>query len=124
MEEVAKKEVQDLLQKFAKEDKEIGGLVVFDEKTEEIIATTYSSEKAKEVIAVRKEYRNLGVKAEKIYPAGKWNWGMTSLARYVEFGTNLVGDYQLAGEFTEAHSPSACIEDALEISLMINDILS
>ena len=63
-------------------------------------------------------------KAEKIYPAGKWNWGITSLERYIEFGTNLVGDYQLAGEFVEAHSPTACVEDALEISLMVNDILS
>ena len=118
--------VKDLLSKFKSEDKEIAGLMVYNSKTSEIVATTYDAKKSSDLIAVRNKYIKLGEEAvaEGVYPEGSWNWGMTSVARYSLFATNLVGDYVMADEFIESKAPSACIEDALELSLMVNDILS
>lgn len=118
-------EAQQLLTKFKDEDAEIAGILVYDSKTDEIVASTYSEEQGKKLVVVRKKYEKLGEEAvaEGVYPPGRWNWGMTSVARYTLFGTNLVGDYVMAGEFEESKAPSACIEDALELSLMVNDLL-
>ena len=118
--------VKDLLSKFKSEDKEIAGLMVYNSQTGEVVATTYDAKKSSDLIAVRNKYTKLGEEAvaEGVYPEGRWNWGITSVARYSLFATNLVGDYVMAGEFLESKAPSACIEDALEFSLMVNDLLS
>jgi hypothetical protein len=118
-------ELQALLKKFRSEDKEIAGLLVYIEKTGKIIASTYNQKKSKNIVVLRNKYAQLGKTAvtQGVYPRGRWNWGLTSVARYTLFAVNLVGDCVMAGEFVEAKAPSACIEDALEISLMANDIL-
>ncbi len=118
-------ELQKLFEKFKLEDKEIAGLLVYDMETDEILASTYDVRKGKNLVAVRKKYSQLGAEAvmEGVYPAGRWNWGMTSVARYTMFATKLIGNYVMAGEFVESKAPSACLEDALEFSLMANDIL-
>lgn len=115
--------VQQLLERFKGEDKEIAGLLVYVEKTGEIVASTYDDKKGKNIVSVRNKYAQLGAEAvaEGVYPDGRWNWGLTSVARYTLFAVNLVQDYVMAGEFVESKAPSACIEDALEISLMVND---
>ncbi|MFZ2149742.1 MAG: hypothetical protein WAV15_01110 [Minisyncoccia bacterium] len=119
-------ELQKLFEKFKLEDKEIAGILVYDTESDEILASTYDARKGKNLVAVRKKYSQLGAEAvmEGVYPSGRWNWGMTSVARYTMFATNLVGNYVMAGEFIESKAPSACVEDALEFSLMVNDILS
>ena len=120
------KELQELLQKFKSEDAEIAGLLIYDSESGAITASTYDARKGKSLVAVRKKYSQLGAEAvmEGVYPAGRWNWGMTSVARYTMFATNLVGNYVMAGEFIESKSPSSCLEDALELSLMVNEILA
>ena len=120
-----KQELQELFKKFQTEDKEIAGLLVYVEKTGEIIASTYNEKKGKNIVALRNKYARLGEEAVKegVYPKGRWNWGLTSVARYTVFGVNLIKDYVMAGEFVESKAPSACIEDSLEIALMANDIL-
>ncbi len=119
-------ELQNLFEKFKSEDKEIAGLLVYDTESDEILASTYDVRKGKNLVAVRKKYSQLGAEAvmEGVYPSGRWNWGLTSVARYTMFATSLVGNYVMAGEFIESKAPSACIEDALEFSLMVNDILA
>jgi|GEM_PF-6827841 hypothetical protein len=119
-------ELQKLLEKFKLEDKEIAGILVYDAESDEIIASTYDTRKGKNLVAVRKKYSQLGAEAvmEGVYPMGRWNWGLTSVARYTMFATKLVGNYVLAGEFIESKAPSACLEDALEFSLMVDDILA
>ena len=119
-------ELQKLFEKFKSEDKEIAGLLVYDEESNEIIASTYDARKGKNLVAVRKKYSQLGAEAvmEGVYPMGRWNWGLTSVARYTMFATKLVGNYVMAGEFIESKAPSACLEDALEFSLMADDILA
>lgn len=119
-------ELQKLLEKFKSEDKEVAGLLVYDSETNKIISSTYDERKGKKIVAVRTKYSQLGAEAvmEGVYPAGRWNWGMTSVALYTMFATNLIGDYVLAGEFLESKAPSACIEDALEVSLMVNAALT
>lgn len=118
-------EIQKLLEKLGSEDAEIAGLIVYNSETDEILGSTYDPKKSKNIIAVRKKYAQLGAEAvmEGVYPPGRWNWGLTSVARYTLFATNLIGDYTMAGEFMESKAPSACAEDALEFSLMVNDIL-
>jgi hypothetical protein len=100
--------------------------LVYDAESREILASTYDARKGKNLVAVRKKYSQLGAEAvmEGIYPPGRWNWGLTSVARYTMFATNLVGNYSMAGEFVESKAPSACLEDALEFSLMIDSILT
>lgn len=119
------KELQKSLERFHNEDKEIAGLLVYVEKTGEVVASTYDKKKSKNIVNLRNKYAILGKEAvaEKVYPRGRWNWGLTSVARYTLFAVNLASDYVMAGEFVESKAPSACIEDALEISLMANDIL-
>lgn len=119
-------ELHKLFEKLKSEDAEIAGLLIYDTENDEILASTYDAKKGKNLVAVRKKYSQLGAEAvmEGVYPPGRWNWGMTSVARYTLFATNLVGSYVMAGEFIESKSPSACIEDALEFSLMANDILT
>lgn len=119
-------ELQRLFEKFRSEDKEIAGILVYDEESNEIIASTYDARKGKNLVAVRKKYAQLGAEAvmEGVYPMGRWNWGLTSVARYTMFATKLVGNYVMAGEFMESKAPSACLEDALEFSLMADDILA
>ena len=118
-------EIQKLLDKLRSEDAEIAGLIVYNFETDEILGSTYDPKKSKSIIALRKKYAQLGTEAvmEGVYPPGRWNWGLTSVARHTLFATNLVGDYTMAGEFVESKAASACAEDALEFSLMINDIL-
>lgn len=118
-------ELQKLLEKLRSEDAEIAGFIVYNFETDEILGSTYDPKKSKDIIAIRKKYAQLGAEAvmEGVYPAGRWNWGLTSVARYTLFATNLIGDYTMAGEFAESKAPSACAEDALEFSLMVNDIL-
>ena len=120
------KELQELFLKFKSEDKEIAGIMAYNSEDGTIIASTYDARKSKDLMAVRKKYSQLGAEAvmEGVYPAGRWNWGMTSVARYTMFATNLVGNYVMAGEFVESKAPSACVEDMLEFSLMVDDILS
>ena len=100
--------------------------MVYNTESDEMLTSTYDARKGKDLIAVRKKYSQLGAEAvmEGVYPSGRWNWGMTSVARRTMFATNLVGDYVMVGEFVESKAPSACIEDALELSLMVNDILA
>ena len=119
-------ELQKLFERFRLEDKEIAGLLVYDSETEKIIASTYDARKGKNLVAVRKKYSQLGAEAvmEGVYPTGRWNWGLTSVARYNLFAINLIGNYIMAGEFMESKAPSACIEDALEFSLMVNEVLT
>ena len=119
-------ELTKLFKKFKSEDIEIAGLLVYDAESDEIVASTYDARKGKNLVAVRKKYSQLGAEAvmEGVYPSGRWSWGLTSVARYTMFATNLVGSYVMAGEFIESKAPSACIEDALEFSLMANDILA
>jgi len=119
-------ELQRLFEKFKTEDKEIAGILVYDEESSEIIASTYEARKGKNLVAVRKKYSQLGAEAvmEGVYPMGRWNWGLTSVARYTMFATKLVGNYVMAGEFMESKAPSACLEDALEFSLMADGILA
>lgn len=119
-------ELQKFFEKLRSEDSEIAGLLVYNQETSEIIASTYDERKGKNLVAVRGKYSQLGAEAvmEGVYPTGRWNWGLTSIARYTMFATNLIGDYVMAGEFIESKAPSACAEDALEFSLMANDILT
>ena len=119
-------ELQKLFEKFKSEDAEIAGLLVYDTESDDILASTYDTRKGKNLVAVRKKYSQLGAEAvmEGVYPSGRWNWGLTSVARYTMFATNLVSNYVMAGEFIESKAPSACLEDALEFSLMADEILT
>src|SRR5687767_10550610 len=114
--------LQGILDKIKHDDKEIVGILVYHLQTEKIIASTYATLKARKIIAVRRKYAKLGDEAvaEGVYPAGRWNWGITSVARYKLFATRLVAGYVLAGEFMESKSPSTCVEDILAFSLMVN----
>jgi hypothetical protein len=122
-----KKKIKEILNKSVKENKSLKGLVVYyathdSEKPETIVATTYPPAKTKEIISVRREYRALGEKVEKKYPAGNWSWSVTSLARHYTFAIALLGDLVLAGEFSPDANPTEVIEEMLEIAVMVNDL--
>lgn len=115
-----------IIKDFKKEDKQIRGITVFNSRTKEVIASTASKKIAEKVVKSRREYLKLGEKMRKLWGGqggGKFNWDALSLSRYIIVGVKIKGDIYLSIEYIVEKAPSAAIEDALEIALMVNQEL-
>lgn len=117
------KALKAIIKKFKKEDSQLIGISVFNVKTGKVLATTAPMNIAKKVVWVRQQYEKMGHVVDKKYPAGKWNWSMTSLSRLIGVGVRIKGDLSLTVAYKVEKAPSAAIEDALELALMVNDEL-
>lgn len=118
--------LQNLLDKFDKEDPEISGIVVFDIKTSEVLASsTFSDDYAVKTVKIEQMIRDLELdRILKLDPAGQKNWAMYSFGRKIVVTVHIRGSIWMTSEYVVQKAPSAAIEDALEIALMANDVLN
>jgi len=118
------KKIQDFLKKLAKEDKDISGVVVFDIKTGEPLAETFSKTYVKKTITIEQLIMKLEKeRILKLDPCGPKNWAMYSFGKKIIVTARIHKDIFMSAEYVIEKAPSACIEDALEVALMINELL-
>lgn len=114
-------EVQNLISEATDRDSDVVGLLVYNFETEAIIATTFSEEHSKKVIAIQKKFYETEedslVATEE--PAGETNWFMKSVARKIIYEVHINNDVCLFGETKITEAPTAVLEDGLELALMI-----
>lgn len=116
-----KDEIQSLISEATERDPDMVGLLVYNFATEEVIATTFPEEHSRKVIAIQKKFyeteRDALVSTEE--PADETNWFMKSVARKVIYEVHIEKDVCLFGETKITEAPTAALEDALELALMI-----
>ncbi len=118
------KKIQGLLTKLGKEDKEISGVVVFDIKTGKPLATTFSKIYVKKTITIEQLITKLEKdRVLKLDPCGPKNWAMYSFGKKIIVTVRVRKDTFMSVEYVIEKAPSACIEDALEVALMTNELL-
>lgn len=117
-------EIQNLLSRLDKEDKEIAGVVVFDIKKDEAIASTFSPDYVKKTLEIERLIANLEKKRiMKLDPCGPKNWAMYSFDKKIVVTVRVKHDIFTSTEYVIEKSPSAAIEDALEVALMVNELI-
>lgn len=116
-----KKEIESLVVEAAKNDPDVVGLLVYNIKTEEILTTTFSEEHSRKVVAIQKKFYETEedslVATEE--PADETNWFMKSVARKTIYEVHIKEGICLFGETKITEAPTAVLEDALELALMI-----
>jgi len=118
------KKIEDLLKKLDKEDKDISGIVVFDIQTGEPLATTFSETYVKKTITIEQLIMKLEKeRILKLDPCGPKNWAMYSFGKKIVVTVRVRKDVFMSVEYVIEKAPSASIEDALEVALMINELL-
>ncbi len=116
------KKLQELLDKFDKEDPEITGITVYDIAKGQQIASTFSQDYNKKTIEIEQAIADLEKnRILKLDPAGPKNWAMYSFGKKIVATVRVRHDNWLTMEYAIEKAPSACIEDALEVALMVNE---
>ena len=116
--------IQELLTKFDKEDPEITGIVEFDIAKASVIASTFSEDYNKKTIEIEQAIADLETnRILKLDPCGPKNWAMYSFGKKIVVTARIKNDVWITMEYAIEKAPSACIEDALEIALMVNQSL-
>ena len=115
-------EIQNLLADTTKNDPDLVGLLVYNFATGEILATTFSPEHSEKVIKIQKIFyeteKDSLVSTEE--PADETNWFMKSVSRKIIYEVHVTRDVCLFGETKITEAPTATLEDALELALMIS----
>lgn len=117
------KKIQTLLNGFKKEDKMLNNLMVYDRKNKKLIASTVSAAKAKQVIKIAKIMEEADKRTALIDKPGKLNWDMASFARKVVVFVRIHGEIFLDVSYRVEKAPSGAIEDALELALMVGELI-
>lgn len=118
------KKIQDLLKKLGKEDREISGIVVFSMNTGKPLASTFSAAYVKKTVAVEQMIAKMEKnRILKLDPCGPKNWAMYSFGKKIIVTVRIRKDVFMSVEYVIEKAPSASIEDALEVALMINELL-
>jgi len=116
--------IQSLLDKFDKEDPEITGICVFNINDGSTIASTFSKDYNEKTIEIEKSIADLEKnRILKLDPCGPKNWAMYSFGKKIIVTVRIKKDIWLTIEYAIEKAPSACIEDALEVALMVNEML-
>lgn len=117
--------LQNLLDRFDQEDKDITGVVIFDiDAGEALASSTFSEDYVGKTVKIEQMIRDLEEdRILKLDPAGKKNWAMYSFGRKIVVTVRVRGSIFLTIEYVVQKAPSAAIEDALEIALMANDVI-
>ena len=119
--ETKNQNVQDLIDKFDKEDPEITGIAVFDINKGIPLASTFSEDYNKKTIEIEQSIADLEKnRILKLDPCGSKNWAMYSFGKKIIVTVRIKKDNWLTMEYAIEKAPSACIEDALEVALMVN----
>ncbi|HEV7424081.1 MAG TPA: hypothetical protein VGO21_02730 [Candidatus Paceibacterota bacterium] len=118
------KAIQKLLTRLNKEDEEISGAVVFDLKKGTVIASTFSKEYVKKTIEIEQLIADLEKRRiMKLDPCGSKNWAMYSFNKKIVATVRIKKDIFISLEYVMEKAPSASIEDALEVALMVNELI-
>ena len=113
-----------LIKNVVAKDKDINGLMVYNFQKQKVVASTFSPEDTKKFMKVEKLYMDVEIKqATKVDPAGNRNWLMVSLDRKIVYSVRITNEVHLYGDLEPSESPTAGIEDGLELALMIGRIL-
>jgi hypothetical protein len=116
--------IQNLLDKFDREEDELLGMMVFDLKTGEILGSTFEDKKAKDIIEIERKTQELEKnKFAVIDPAGKKTWAIYSLERKISVVSRVDNDIFVISEYAIQKSPTGAIEDILEIALLVNNLI-
>ena len=116
--------IRELLAKFDKEDPEIIGIVLFDIAKGSVIASTFSEDYDKKTIEIEQVIADLEKnRILKLDPCGPKNWAMYSFGKKIIVTVRVKKDDWITVEYAIEKAPSACIEDALEVALMVNQSL-
>ncbi|HXK40063.1 MAG TPA: hypothetical protein VJ837_04495 [Candidatus Paceibacterota bacterium] len=113
-----------LLQSAVDEDPDLTGLLVYDLLKAEVIATTFSEEYSKKAIEIQQIFYDTEQHAMRIHEsAGGTNWVLKSLARKVIYDVRITDTVYIFGETRITEAPTAALEDALELALMVGRLL-
>ena len=118
------KKIKELLTKLCREDREISGIVVFDIENGKSLAATFTAGYVRKTIAIEQLIAKLEKnRVLKLDPCGPKNWAMYSFGKKIITTVRIRKDIFMSVEYMIEKSPSASIEDALEVALMINGLL-
>lgn len=118
------KEIQKLLNRLNKEDKDISGAVVFDLKKGAAIAATFSKGYVKKTIEIEQLIADLEKRRiMKLDPCGPKNWAMYSFNKKIVVTVRIKKHIFISLEYVMEKAPGASIEDALEVALMVNELI-
>jgi hypothetical protein len=116
--------IQTLLTRLDTEDKEISGAVVFDIKAGLPLASTFSDDYVQKTVKIEQLIAQLEEdRIMKLDPCGPKNWAMYSFDKKIVATVRVRQDIFLSMEYVIEKSPSASIEDSLEVALMVNELL-
>ena len=116
--------IQGLLGELKQKDSELDGSIVFDIVSGETIASTFSGDYDQKTIKIEQLVADLEKdRILKLDPTGPKNWMMSSWAKKIVTTVRIKGNIFLSCEYVIEKAPSAAIEDALEIALMVNQHL-
>jgi len=116
--------IQQLLSRLGKEDKEITGSVVFNITTGKALASTFPKAYVKKTVKIEQLIADLEKnRIMKLDPAGSKNWAMYSFNKKIVVTVRTKKDIFTSLEYEIEKPPSGAIEDALEVALMVNELL-
>jgi len=117
------KEVLKLIQGYVKDDPEIYGLIVYNRKTGDVLASTFDSKETQRQVGISLLYEKSDQKINKLDPAGNFRWEMFSFSRKIVCSVRINKNVFVDSFYAPEKAPSGAIEDSLEISLDIGELL-
>ena len=114
-----------LIQNAVDEDPDLTGLLVYNLPEAKAIASTFPGEYSKKAMEIQQIFYDTEQHAMRIHEsAGGTNWVLKSLARKVVYDVRITDDIYIFGETRITEAPTAALEDALELALMVGRLLS
>jgi hypothetical protein len=119
-----KQDIQALIQHAVDEDPDLTGMLVYNLPKREVIASTFPSEYSQKAIKIQQIFYDTEQEAGKIVESATGtNWVLKSLSRKIIYDVRISNDVYLFGETRITEAPTAALEDALELALMIGRLL-
>ncbi len=117
--------IQKLVEQFDEKGDEVIGIVVYDLDSGEVFASqSFSQDYINKTLEIERAIKVLEQdRILKLDPAGQKNWVMYSYWRKIVVTVRIQASFFLTLEYQPKKAPSAAIEDALEIALMVNEII-
>lgn len=116
-------EIKEKITKFKQEEPHIKEVTLYDMSAGEILATTHTPKMADKIVDITKIVLETDKEANSISNVGRTHWHMYSFAKEVIARVRIKKNTFVQVEYTVETAPSSAIEDALELGLMINDLM-
>ncbi|MBS3094727.1 hypothetical protein J4474_03605 [Candidatus Pacearchaeota archaeon] len=117
------KKVSDLIQNYVKGDSELLGLIVYDRKNGNLLASTFDSKETQKQIKVSLFCEKNDERISKFDPSGNFRWEMFSFSRKIVCSVRINKNTFVDAFYAPEKAPSGAIEDSLEIALDVGELL-